>query len=493
MSRRKISELESATDITGSDLIQVVDVEDSEMAVSGTNKKATAQLLANELGKIAEIYSTGSITARPIVDRFSDTANVLDFGADPSGVSDSSSALSSADSKGKTIIFPKGNYKISSSITVSNPCLILDGAIISPDSGITITFGNVKSDNGSWVGGLGNVITSSSFSPPWGYSTSVKRYARSDTKKFTTSSATQIAPIDVIESVFNGTDVTPSGDLTVPVGLYVQHDHIGTNSTAYTHSIMGYALNSATGDNDVVATSGRATKKSSAGVGDACGVWGSAYQQSTLNGGVMGMETHIYQNVSGSLASDRLGPKWSVGLHVYSNSTGSPATAGIAIDGTEGGNYNFWNGIIIDRNTFNGNGTIGTVGINCGSWDSSYSPQYGIKFGTANVHIYSNTNLSIKADNSIYLSTSDSNTSIFLDVSSNLLSNIVFRSDGSQFAALLGNSRTLELQKMISVTSATTSSTVGAAGGASALPATPSGYLEFKINGTIRKIPYYDT
>ncbi len=38
---------------------------------------------------------------------------------------------------------------------------------------------------------------------------------------------------------------------------------------------------------------------------------------------------------------------------------------------------------------------------------------------------------------------------------------------------------------------ALTQSTVGAAGGASALPATPSGYLKVNINGTERIIPYY--
>ena len=36
-------------------------------------------------------------------------------------------------------------------------------------------------------------------------------------------------------------------------------------------------------------------------------------------------------------------------------------------------------------------------------------------------------------------------------------------------------------------------STVGAAGGASALPATPTGYISININGTNRKIPYYAT
>lgn len=41
--------------------------------------------------------------------------------------------------------------------------------------------------------------------------------------------------------------------------------------------------------------------------------------------------------------------------------------------------------------------------------------------------------------------------------------------------------------------SSTTSTTVGAAGGASALPATPSGYITVNIGGTDRKVPYYAT
>jgi hypothetical protein len=37
-----------------------------------------------------------------------------------------------------------------------------------------------------------------------------------------------------------------------------------------------------------------------------------------------------------------------------------------------------------------------------------------------------------------------------------------------------------------------TQSTVGSAGGASALPATPTGYIKIKIAGTMRVIPFYD-
>jgi hypothetical protein len=44
----------------------------------------------------------------------------------------------------------------------------------------------------------------------------------------------------------------------------------------------------------------------------------------------------------------------------------------------------------------------------------------------------------------------------------------------------------------VSVSSATTATTVGSAGSASALPAAPVGYLVVNINGTARKIPYYN-
>jgi len=52
MSQTKITQLESAVDITANDLIHIVDIEDGTMAPSGTNKKITAQLLANDLAKI---------------------------------------------------------------------------------------------------------------------------------------------------------------------------------------------------------------------------------------------------------------------------------------------------------------------------------------------------------------------------------------------------------------------------------------------------------
>jgi len=59
----KISQLESATDVTANDLIQIVDVEDDGMAPSGTNKKATASLLANQL---VPLINNGAIAGSKI-------------------------------------------------------------------------------------------------------------------------------------------------------------------------------------------------------------------------------------------------------------------------------------------------------------------------------------------------------------------------------------------------------------------------------------------
>lgn len=77
----KISDLGSATNIGASDLIQVVDVNDTTMAVTGTNKKATAQVVGNNLPVVA----TGSSASRSLKDRFADILDAKDFGSEGTG------------------------------------------------------------------------------------------------------------------------------------------------------------------------------------------------------------------------------------------------------------------------------------------------------------------------------------------------------------------------------------------------------------------------
>jgi hypothetical protein len=83
----KISQLTSATDITASDLMQIVDVEDGVMAPSGTNKKATAQLVANNLAKIvndgAVITANTSTDAVRITQTGSGNAIVVEDSTNP--------------------------------------------------------------------------------------------------------------------------------------------------------------------------------------------------------------------------------------------------------------------------------------------------------------------------------------------------------------------------------------------------------------------------
>ena len=130
MARKKISQLESAVDVTASDLIQIVDVEDEGMAISGTNKKVPAQLMANELGKLTNITATGSTTARNLANRFADVVNVKDFGAKGDGVTDDTAAIQAAvTASSKVVVIPSGTYKLTSAISAANRYIKLLGTL----------------------------------------------------------------------------------------------------------------------------------------------------------------------------------------------------------------------------------------------------------------------------------------------------------------------------------------------------------------------------
>jgi hypothetical protein len=79
-------------------------------AISGNASSATA-------------LATGSTTARTLANRFADVVNVLDFGADPTGVVDSTLAIEDAfieaATSGKKCVAPTGTYLISNIINIS--------------------------------------------------------------------------------------------------------------------------------------------------------------------------------------------------------------------------------------------------------------------------------------------------------------------------------------------------------------------------------------
>jgi hypothetical protein len=164
---RKISQLSSAADVTANDLIQVVDIEDPLMANSGTNKKCTAQLMANELGKLTNITATGSTTARTLANRFADVVNVKDFGAVGNDVTDDTAAIQAAidslsGAKGGIVFFPAGLYKTTSTINVKKDLIWLVGANTNAsairvyhDNGAGVNVEHPTSPGSSFINGFG--------------------------------------------------------------------------------------------------------------------------------------------------------------------------------------------------------------------------------------------------------------------------------------------------------------------------------------------------
>ena len=138
----KTSALSSATNIATTDLIQVVDVNDPTMAPTGTNKKATAQVVGNNLPVVA----TGSTTSRKLKDRFADTVNVKDFGAVGDGVTDDTSAIQaaidfvSANPIGGTLYFSDGVYLVNVITVGSNIIIEGNGTTIKAKNGQNYIF-----------------------------------------------------------------------------------------------------------------------------------------------------------------------------------------------------------------------------------------------------------------------------------------------------------------------------------------------------------------
>jgi hypothetical protein len=75
------------------------------------------------------VTATGSTTARTLANRFSDTQNVKNFGAIGNGITDDTiaiqNAINSFTSNGGVLSFPVGNYKISSTLTVLKPVMLV--------------------------------------------------------------------------------------------------------------------------------------------------------------------------------------------------------------------------------------------------------------------------------------------------------------------------------------------------------------------------------
>lgn len=241
--------------------------------------------------------------------------------------------------------------------------------------------------------------TASQFSAPWGISPAVTAGASHFGFQDSLSSAASSPGTWVSRAFTQSTDATVdysgASGATIP-SVYSQVSTSG-GSNIQAHAIMAYCLNG--GSQDCVASSGRAYRASGAtsttsGLAEATGMWGSAYNYDSGNGFTAGIESAIYNNISGTTASDLPGISktngLAVGAHISSFSNGSRADALMLLDSWTGlaGQYGAWNGILLAKNIFTG--TAGEVGINGGSWTSTgnYYPDAGIKLGYANSQIW---------------------------------------------------------------------------------------------------------
>ena len=205
---KKISELTTATDVTVDDFFQVVDLEDSTMAASGTNKKISARTLGNLL----PVTATGSSASRRLKDRFADTVNVKDFGAVGDGVTDDSAAfqaaINSLSPTGGTIVVSNGSYKINTEPTWGSKSIYWDFGTAIIWSG-TATVGN---------GSFPRADSNPSMFPVGPF---IQSFSTQDT---TPRNATSVFTVDVLHP-----DSKEYGSLGIYSGIQTSNSKSGSN------------------------------------------------------------------------------------------------------------------------------------------------------------------------------------------------------------------------------------------------------------------------
>ena len=84
-------------------------------------------------------YPASGSVARTVAAKLQESVSVLDFGADPTGVADSTAAFASASANTTNAVVPVGTYLFSSNVPLACSLELLSGAKLKPASGVTIT------------------------------------------------------------------------------------------------------------------------------------------------------------------------------------------------------------------------------------------------------------------------------------------------------------------------------------------------------------------
>lgn len=197
-------------------------------------------------------------------------------------------------------------------------------------------------------------------------------------------------------------------------GIYSYIEQTGTNTNQYPKSIAGTAVNAAGGDNDATGIVGYAVKLNvpasggnPAGVGDAAGCGGVAWQRSQQGGLVIGGEFACHMAATPTYLDGLSGSgNRTMCVHVTTNSSGGPVWAGLSFDsnGLNPGSFGYYSAINFSRSSFamGGEGVFpGTVGINFGS-NTVTGPEKAVYLGNADYHFWRPANLAIRAHASTF-------------------------------------------------------------------------------------------
>jgi hypothetical protein len=123
--------------------------------------------ISADFNEFTQFTATGTTTARNLVNRMADFVSPLDFGADPTGVVDSTTFIQNALNTGKRVFLPKGTYKISSVLTVpSGGGLVGDqsATLFATNAGFNNTSLAIKYTSNSMVVNCSG-LTSAPFTP----------------------------------------------------------------------------------------------------------------------------------------------------------------------------------------------------------------------------------------------------------------------------------------------------------------------------------------